>query len=203
MKCYTIKSGKEYVADEAQIISNSYWNGINIKVVDCDDEAKHYKTINTPTAWLKRTLPKLEHDLEDCKRKLKLEKQSSNKWNVGIYTTQVNKCMHIIKWLENAKVVELDLEKPNFPSDSKITWGKWRNDHSSRMKLMKDTTNLYYCKSCSIKLKNIPYYFIDDGRSRVCIPCLYLRVESIKSAFEGMDKDHRESIINELVLGSL
>jgi hypothetical protein len=111
----------------------------------------------------------------------------------------------ILDWLNNAQVVELDIETPNFPSDLKIRFSRWRgDDHSSRMSLKKVSHSKYCCKSCGVILKNIPFYDLPEGNStKICVACLYLRLDGIKAAFEGMPEEFRTRLTNELILGSM
>lgn len=205
MKCFAITSGTEYIMDRYQPIIQTYWNGFVISTVEDVEEAKHYKNKNIPTKWVDKWLPKAKDEHKVYKKKLKEATLGKTKYQITRYQENVDKAKIVVDWLTNASVIELDLEHPNFPNRDKIRWDEYRHgDHASVMKLSHSTHSRYTCKACGIKLKNIPYYELPLGNStKICIPCLHLRVESIKKAYEGMDEDFRESITNELVLGSL
>lgn len=206
MKCFTIKSGNEYVADVSRVITSSYYDGKEINTVDCIDEAKHYRNSSVPKAWLNKTLFNIKDELLKSKKELKEAKSNnSTSYYIKDYQAKIDKAKKILNWLNKANVIKLDIEVPNFASDLKLRWNRWRkNDRSSKMQLCKQTHSRYYCKACGVVLKNIPYYELPLGNStKVCVACLYLRLEAIKTAFEGMPEDFRTSFINELVLGSL
>lgn len=205
MKCYAIQSGGEFIADVPRPISDSYWNS-DIQTVECDDEAKHYKTKGIPTKWLTKYIGKWDADIKRLQQEIVNAKGTKNQsYYTNSYQTRLDGLEKNTNWVKDAKVVELDMEKPNFPSPIKVMWERWRGDnHKSNMYLSTNTTSRYTCKACGLKLKNVPYYDIPEGNgSRVCIPCLYIRLDAIKTAYEGMDEDFRTTITNELILGGL
>jgi len=205
MKCYAIKSGNEYIKDVPRPISNSYYHGAEIEVVDADDEAKHYKNKSAPKAWIKKNLANMVDYIAIAKKNIAETKSNQHhSYYVKSYKDALDKCNRIKKWIENAVVVELDLEKPNFPCDLKLRFNRWYGNKGSNMKLNKETHSRYCCKSCGVILKNIPYYELPEGNStKICVACLYLRQEAIKIAFEGLPEDFRTQFTNELILGSM
>jgi len=202
MKCYTIQYGNEYVANVPRVIRSSHWYGNEIQTVDCDDEAKHYKTKKIADTWLGRTIYIQESALFQYKEELK---NTTHSYSISRVRSLISKQNKLVSWLKNAKVVELDIETPNFNTKNTIRWSRWRNDNrQSNMSLSMQSHGRYECKACGIILKNIPYYELTAGNpTKICIPCLHLRIESIKSAYEGMDEGIRETITNEILLGSL
>jgi len=198
MKCYAIKSGNEFIKDVPRPISNSYYN-IKIEVVECDDEAKHYKNKSAPKQWIKKNLATMANNIEVDKNNLKEARYYKPSFKDNIY-----KNSYIHKWIDNAVVVELDMEKPNFPSDLKLRFNRYSGNTGSNMRLRKETHSRYSCKSCGVVLKNIPFYELSEGNTtKVCVACLYIRQEAIKSAFEGLPEDFRTEFTNELILGSM
>jgi len=207
MKCYIIKSGDTYIADVYRAITESWYDGYNFATVDCEDEAKTYEKKATPNAWINTTLKRMRKRFESAKESVKNNKNTTSSWYSGAHKKRHDSSKEIISWLEDAVVIEIDVESPNFlDKDHKIVWDKWRiragSEGKSNMKLDMVRTSKYTCKSCGLRLKNIPYYQIDNN-VRVCVPCLQLRLEAIKSAYEGMPEDFRTSITNELILRSL
>lgn len=206
MKCFAIKSGNEYIDDTPTAIKYSYYYGVCLNIVDDVYEAKHYKNKSTPKIWIKKTLPKLiieyKNIIKNYQEQLKVNKSG---YFVNNLKNKKDKIKGYINWVNNAKVVELDIEKPNFSSELKLRFNKYYNEnHSSNMKLNKVSNNRYICKSCGVVLKNIPFYEVDiSSPIRICVTCLYIRAEAIKEAFESMPKDFRENFVNELLLGSL
>lgn len=206
MKCFTIQSGDEYVADVYRPVASVYYKGFEIVTVGGEDEAKHYRNRSQAKSWLKRQLENMEH--EHKKNKADYDLNSGNRWSGPRIKNKYESAAQVWNWLDSAEVIQLDLEKPNFDRKFKIVWDKWRLSNGSagksKLKIEIDTTSRHTCKSCGIKLKNIPYYNLTDGNPvKVCIPCLYIRQDTIKAAFEGMPEDFRTNIVNELILGSM
>jgi hypothetical protein len=137
-------------------------------------------------------------------KQIKYYLSKSTYTNVNENSYNWNK-MKIFNWLTNATVVELDVESPNYLSTNKIMWSKWRvrggTQGQSEMTIQTVTHSRWYCTSCGLRLKNVPFYNV--GNSRVCIPCLHLRLDNIKTVYERMPEDFRTSITNELIIGSL
>jgi hypothetical protein len=214
MKCFTVKSGDQYIIDRPQVISNSYWDGANILVVEEEDEAKHYKSNSGTKNWLvgatkrcKKQLQEYENAVAQNQAKQKLNPRHQQYYLRGSITRR-DRMQKIVNWLTSAEVVEIDVEFPNHVKTNKLRWiARWRSDntnHPSNMKMEQHSHSRFHCKACGLKLKNVPFYTMPDGNNtRVCVPCLYLRMDAIKKAYEGMDEDHRESITNEHLLGAI
>jgi hypothetical protein len=210
MKCFTIKSGDEYVADVYRVITNNYWDGHTLMTVGGEEEAKHYKNKSQPKSWIKNSIERMHEQFEEAQANYDEAKQNQNTWRgyTDSYKRKMTSCKKLLKWLEDAEVVELDLEKPNLDREHKVIFDAWRTRNGTagkgEMKLQTMGQSRYHCKCCGIKLKNIPFYeFLEGNGYKVCIPCLYIRIDAIKSAFEGMPEDFRNSIVNELILGSM
>ncbi len=202
MKCFAVKSGDEFTADIPRPIANRYYDGYHLSTVECDDEAKHYKTATQPKTWLRANIQRINNTVITTKKELA---NKSNRWYTNSLQRKIDTGKEVLAWLNAATVVELDLERPNYNTDMKLRWNRWRgDDHASKMKLCKVGHNRYSCKACGVQLKNIPYYDLVDGNStKICVACLYLRGDAIKAAFEGMPEDFRTTFINELLLGSM
>ena len=207
MKCYTIKSDDTYVADVYRAITTSWYDGYAMATVDCEDEAKQYKNKTAPKAWIKSTLARMQRNHLCAETSINTKGNGGSTFYASSHKKRLDSSAKIISWLEDAVIIEIDVESPNFlDKDHKIVWDRWRmqagSDGKSNMKLGMTRTSKYVCKSCGLRLKNIPYYEI-DGNVKVCIPCLQLRIEAIKSAYEGMPEDFRTNITNELILRSM
>ena len=209
MKCFTIKSGNDYVADVPRIITSSYYLGIKIQTVDDVDSAKHFKSIYPAKAWIKKAEVTITEKIKDYKARIKqcISTNNHNQWYVTSYRKTLKELKVLVEWIKIAQAIEIDVETPNFPCDLKLRFNNWRRqnaDHASKMTLGKVSHSRYSCKACGVILKNIPFYELTEGNStKICIACLYLRLDAIKTAFEGMPEDFRTGFINELVLGSL
>ncbi|MCP3685948.1 MAG: hypothetical protein GY861_25155 [bacterium] len=218
MKCYAIKSGEEFIEDGYKAISTSYYSGASLKITDCDDDAKHYKSATPAKAWVRKYLksytadvPMLEAVYEEKLKEHNFQKGGNrnyygNGWALNQAKGKYESAVKILSWLQKAEVVELELDEPNFPSDLKVTWNAWyaKQDKKVRMLARKDSKARTYCKSCGVTLKNVPYFEFPEANSmKVCVCCLKLKVDEINSTFERMDVKHREKITNELILGGI
>jgi hypothetical protein len=202
MKCFTVKIGdSRFIKDVPRVIVNS-WNSKGISTVSDTEEAKHYKSKGQANAWLKSAVKSA------VKTRLKKEKEldkigDSQRWWKDSLKKDVKFYKELKVELGNAFIVELDIEIPNFYSKDGIKFDKNRQWYQG-MNLYVDTTSRYHCKSCGVKLKNIPYYMItNSNQTKICVGCLSLREENIKKAFDGMDEDHRNELVSELVLGQI
>ena len=203
MNCFTIKSGKEFIANSPRIIKNSYYC-TKVNTVDYEDEAKHYTTESKAKNWLKNTTKRYASLFVVKTSVFKTYKSPNYIFREAKRHLAATKL--VLDWLQDAHVVEIDVEVPNYNKTTIIEWRKDYRDnelsHASKMKLQYSKPNTY-CKSCGVRLKNIPFYLIDNYAGRICVPCLYLRLDNIKAAYEGMDEDHRQEITNEHILGGL
>lgn len=216
MKCFAIKSGEEYIRDGYRAVTSSYYYGTTLQLTEMEDEAKHYKTASPAKSWVKKNLAKYKEEYEYAQdlyinenAKYQTQKKSSgwaSNWEVDRAKKKRDTAQTLVNWLSNAKVIELDIELPNFPSDNKVVWHSWYRDREkkSRMSLKICRTSKYHCKACGVMLKNIPYYeFYEANGMKVCIPCLHLRVDEIVSQYDKMDKKQKDTITNEIILGSI
>jgi hypothetical protein len=213
MKCFTIQSGDEFIADLPRVVTYSHYHGPTLNTVVCDDEAKHYKTVSPARSWLKKTTESMQLNYDRNKKTYDYEtgngKAVNRTYMSASYKRRYEADKVVFDWLKNANVVELDIEEPNYlDKDHKVMWDKWRQGDGtagkSNMSLHKDRHSRYTCKACGLRLKNVPYYNIPEGNgSKICVCCLYIRQEAIKCAFEGMPEKFRTSIVNELILGAM
>ena len=207
MKCYAIKSGDEYIADVSRAISESWYKGLQFNTTDDVDSAKHYKAKSAPRNWIRKNAEKY---LQMHEYQLKRSTNSSvREWDQDRAEKLARTSKIIHEWVKDAVVEELDLEEPNFKSDSKVMWNtNYRyhkdSDHQSKMKLETVRHSRFTCKACQVKLKNVPFYVLYDCNNlRICVPCMYIRMDAIKNSFESMDEKQRTTIVNELMLGAL
>jgi len=210
MKCYVIKSGNTYIANYPRVLQYSYWRGVDIRTTIHEDEVKHYRSRSQASGWVKKTLDKLTKDNQKAREDYEKYYDPRNMYH---YRSQNAKNRYesidkIMRWLENSTVDQIDVEKPSFIKKVAIRWCQYRIHHKTQaqglMKIDKVTHGRWYCKSCGLQLKNIPFYNLYESTpTRVCIPCLQLRLDNIKSAYESMDEDVRTEITNELMLGSM
>jgi|GEM_PF-3079837 len=208
MKCYIIKSGTEYIADVTRPIRVRYYDGVQIQDTEHPDEAKHYKNKSAAVNWLSKTLKSMQAERDEAFTKYKDNQGNGSRWYTDLYKKRYESMDIILKWLSKATVEPLDIEVPNHMKKNKIKWDDWRvqcnEQGKAHISLDILGTARYSCKCCGIKLKNIPFYNIYDGNGcRICIPCLYIRMDNIKAAFEGMDEEYRTDITNELILGGM
>lgn len=209
MKCYVIHSQGDYVADGYRTITTKGWHGGLILNTTTDaDSAKHYKSKTQPKVWLASTEKAMQKRYDDNKAEYAKQATKGNPYFTKTFKKNYESARDILNWILSASVIEVDVEFPSFDTKYKIMWDKWRAHRGdagkSRMKLSIDTRSRHICKSCGLKLKNIPYYELVEGNpTKICIPCLYIRMDAIRSAFEGMPEDFRTNIVNELILGSM
>jgi len=205
MKCFTVKVGdNSYIDNVSRVIPNGYYarNEI-IRLTNNENDAKHYKTKGQASGWLKTSIKKCEGRREEYTKNLKKEL-------AGYYQTILKEKLDgvndLIKRLtQDSRVVELDVEIPNFYDKNGLKFNEWyRKYNRGGMELRCDNTSKYHCKVCGVKLKNIPYYIIPNSNNfRIGVCCLYLRKDNIISAFESMPKSLQNDIIAELTIGSL
>lgn len=213
MKCYAIKSDKLYIKDVPRPITTG-WRDTILATTEDIDEAKHYRNHAIPSKWIKNAMGNILNKISNYQKSIKALKTSqigqTNSNNTNYISYQINhnikRCDEYIDaetFLSKCSVIEIDVATPNFPSKYKISWCHHVN-YCTGMALKQVTTSRYVCKSCGIKLKNIPYYDLPVGNStKICVPCLHLRIDSIKKAYEGMDEDFRTKITNEILLRKL
>jgi len=210
MQCYAIKSGTEYLADVNRPVSCNYDEGPMVSAVNDLDDAKHYTNKSQAKSWIKRTIASMNKIIDDIDNIFKHDKMNPRPYHNAYRTNHLNRkkdtATIVRAWLQVAVIEPVDIEHPSYTKDKRIAWDKWRVTNNtqgkSKMHIETNTVARHSCRSCGLKLKNIPYYEIDD-RIRVCIPCLYIRQSSINAAFESMDTELRESITTELILGNL
>lgn len=218
MKCYAIRIGgvviegteiPMYIKDVPRPISFHYSSG-DVERTQYEDEAKHYKTGNEAAKWIMKQVimcrEKLEfYEAENAKDK---EEHPIRHHTYKPWAGHIKARQSVIDILSNSVVVEVDVEVPSFYKKFSIRYDQYRERQGTAGKgltqLCFRTDSRYSCKCCGIKLKKIPFYdFYDANNTKICIPCLYIRQEAIKSAFESMDEEFRTELHNELVIRSL
>jgi len=206
--CLAVRVGNEYIDDTPRLILNSYYNGIKLNSTDNMDEAKHWPLADRKKVekWLKTTTKRYEKKIEIEKKDLAEAKQKNN-WKVQSLQKRVNGLVRVIAWLNKATIVEIEVEQANYDRRFKLVWMKgWDgNDlkHNGKMQYVHENPKTY-CKVCNIKLKKIPHFLMVNGNNyRICVPCLKLRVNAINKAYEDMDDEIKEAIIQEQILGAI
>jgi hypothetical protein len=212
MKCYVINLGEYgYIKDVPKVILRRPWSCV-IKSTKDIDEAKHYKTDKLASSWVSKSLITLQDDLN--KYTTKGEEWSLEKRNqlyhtsYNPFTRVIGETTSVISILSNAKVIEVDVAVPSFNNKFKFRYDVHRERQGTAGKgltqLCIRTDGRYSCKCCGVKLKKIPFYdFYVEKTAKICIPCLYIRQEGIKNAFESMDEEFRTELQNELIIRSL
>ena len=206
--CYVIQNKEEFIADNNRPI-RSNWKGRSLKVAHCEENAKHYYKKATPTNWIKRSNKSLNDDNDaidvEIEQYNNKNTTSSNydSWRIDASKKRQKQNIKILAWLKSAKVVEIDVEQPNYEKDFKLRYRDSSNTHSSDMRLCTTGNSQSTSRACSVVLKNIPYYEFTRQTGKVCVGCLYIRNEAIKSAFEGMPQEFQDEFVGELVLGSM
>tara|TARA_R110000822_G_scaffold25990_7_gene78644 strand:+ start:850 stop:1497 length:648 start_codon:yes stop_codon:yes gene_type:complete len=212
--CYVIQSKEEFIGDNSRPIRTSNWKGRSLTVADCEENAKHYAKKAIPTNWIKRSNKSLNDDNDAIG--VEIEQYNNNKnnkntnsgnyydsWRIDAAKNRRKQNIKILTWLKSAKVVEIGVEQPNYEKDFKLRYRDSGDTHSSDMKLCTTGSAQSTCRACRVVLKNIPYYEFTRQTGKVCVACLFIRQEAIKSAFEGMPQEFQDEFVGELVLGSM
>ena len=169
MKCFTVKIGdSRYIANVSRVIKNGWYSRRNgtVETVKCEDDAKHYKTKGQASTWIKSNRTRYEKQLPDLVQRVKDAK--GNQWNVHYYQEDVDRVKEILKHLDDARVVELDIDYPNFYNKDAIKFDEYQSKYGG-MDLRVDSTAKRICKCCGVKMKNIPYFeFRNSNSFRVC-----------------------------------
>ena len=200
MKCFAIQSGDEYIGDTSRAISHSYYNGLIFNTVCNIEDAKHYKTKAAPKAWVKRTIKGMTISRDQYE--YNVQNDSS-----AYYAKRNNKSLivanEIVKFVEAAEVIELDLDEPNFPNEPyKLRWRS--ENHKSHLSCNTVSHGRYACKACGLILKNIPYYELYTGNAnKICIVCLKMRTEAINAAYESLPENFRDAVETEILVSSI
>mgnify|MGYP003146498728 CR=1 FL=1 len=210
--CYAIQNKEEFIGDNNRPIRCSHWSGRSLLVEHCEENAKHYPKKVTPTNWIKRSIKMLNDDNDAIdvdveQHNVKISNQAIGNhyggWLIDAAKKRRKSNIKIRAWLKSAKVVEIDVEQPNYNKDFKLRYRDSSDTHSSDMKLCTTGNAMRTCRACGVVLKNIPYYEFTRQTGRVCVGCLFIRQEAIKSAFEGMPQEFQDEFVAELVLGSI
>ena len=205
MKCYTVKIGdSRFIANVPRVITSGGWYSEGgVKTVTNENDAKHYKGRGQANAWINQNRKRYEGEdgqIEHLKQQIK---ENPSHWNVRYWQRTIDRLEKLLNDLGDARVIELDIEYPNFYDRNAIKFCEHQRKWGG-MELHTDSTAKRTCKCCGVKMKNIPYFEFKNSNSfRVCVPCLNMRIDAIKQAYEGMDENFREEVTNEIILGNL
>jgi len=222
-KCFTIKINNDYINDVTRPIPNfSIWNmlGLKIDVTNDIDSAKHYRTKSYANHWLKKGINKIKehiicttaHIQKDklLSKEYEAKDGSTNNWIVRRITNYENGKLileGILKQLESAEVLQYETENPNFAEKNPIRYDENFLKYcggSKGININKVSHTRYTCKSCGIKMKNIPYIEVHTGNTiKVCCFC-YMKVFSeVENSISNMDKKYKQDIENDKFLRNL
>lgn len=215
MKVYVIKSCGQYLSDAPKSIHNGDY-GPELSLVESVDEAKNFRTKAQAKTWIKKTTAKMADQFDKCQADIDRDSNGiyngSNRIYNGMQTYHARvlnerlcKTRGVHSWLEQSEVVEIESDDPTFLQQIKIVWNVWRVRQNTQGKsllvLFKDRVFKSSCTCCGLRLKYIPYYNINS--TKICIPCLYMRMDTIKAEFEKLPEDFRTKIINEYMIANI
>lgn len=201
-----LKNGN-FIKDERIPINLGAWNP-QVKNVDDIDNAKHWENKSVASRWIQSRINTINKKIAESQSEH--DRISSTtytgynpQWQLQSCKNRIAKCNDIIAIVNTCNVIQIDADEPNFPNKKRLRFRGRNESPSNNMHLHTESTSKYTCDSCSVVLKDIPFYNIGYRNIRVCIPCLHLRQDNIVRAYETMPEDYRTEFTNELLIGAI